>query len=275
MPDWAGDRAKLHSALSSVLGPGAAAAARPLGGGLNNTSYAVTHGGQQYVVRLPRPNAGSRLTLADELALLQMLAAAGLTPDPVGIDAATGALLTRYVPGARPWTAPAARDFTNIERIAAVLRRLHGVPARTRAFAPLQYAHTYIETAGGLESLSAADRARAAELCTLARDYEDRYPVTVVCHNDLVAGNVLDDGELRLIDFEYAACASPVLDLASLATMNDYGPEHIDALLRAYFAPPAAPVSAERFAKVARLVELIAFFWELASARALTGTEPR
>jgi thiamine kinase-like enzyme len=267
MPDLAGDRAKLHGALSSVLGPGAAAAARPLGGGLNNTSYAVTHGGHRYVVRLPRPNAGSRLTLVDELALLRTLAAAGLTPEPVGIDEASGALLTCYVPGAKPWTPAAARDPANIERIAALLRRLHGVRARARTFAPQAYAETYVAIAGGFAALDSMELARAEELRLLAVEYESRHPASVVCHNDLAAANVLDDGELRLIDFEYAALASPILDLASLATMNDYSPEDVDALLSAYFAPSAAPFSLAEFAKVARMVGLIARFWELACAR--------
>ena len=57
------------------------------------------------------------------------------------------------------------------------------------------------------------------ELLTLARRYDARYAPTAFCHNDLVAANVLDDGQLALVDFEYAVRADPLLDLANAAGM--------------------------------------------------------
>ena len=54
------------------------------------------------------------------------------------------------------------------------------------------------------------------------------------------APNVLDDGGLVLVDFEYAVRAAPVLDLAGLAGMNDYGERECRELLAAYYGdgPP-------------------------------------
>ena len=87
------------------------------------------------------------------------------------------------------------------------------------------------------------------------------------CHNDLVAANVLAGAKLRLIDFEYAAQAAPVLDLASLAAMNGYGEAEERLLLAAYESPVGEPFSRTEFAKVRRLVALLAHFW----ARAWSG----
>jgi aminoglycoside phosphotransferase (APT) family kinase protein len=266
MLELGNDRVRLDRALASVLGWGIEGAeVEALTGGLNNDSYLVTRGDHRYVIRLTRPNAGTTLTLDQEWLLLQAAAAAGAAPEPVGIDATSGALVVRHVGGAEPWTASRARDLTNIARITPLLRRLHAVPARVRKFAPLHHANRYIAAAGGDAALAPADREQAAELRALAVGYLQRYPATVVCHNDLVAANILDDGELKLIDFEYAALAAPVLDLASLAAMNDFGSLHREALLAAYFAPRTAPFSHEEFAKVVRLVALIAYFWKLAS----------
>jgi thiamine kinase-like enzyme len=92
-----------------------------------------------------------------------------------------------------------------------------------------------------------------------------RYPPSVVCHNDLVAANVLEAGDLMLVDFEYAARAAPILDLASLAAMNDFTDHERNELLRAYYRTPNAPVSPAELADVVRMVRLMAFFW----ARAL------
>jgi thiamine kinase-like enzyme len=266
MPDLPPDRDRLHRALAALLGRDATAVLpRKLGGGTSNESYVVEHAGAPYVLRLKRESAGATLGLVEELELLRVVAAAGITAEPVGVDVATGALLTRFVPHAVKWTAEAARGDANIARIAALLRRLHGVAAQLREFEPAHYAELYVNAAAALAPLGARDRQLAQELRGLAEEHRAQYRASVVCHNDLTAGNILDAGELLLVDFEYAARASPVVDLASLAAMNDYDRRQCRELLRAYFMTVAAPISAAEFAKVVRMVRLIAYFWALAS----------
>jgi thiamine kinase-like enzyme len=70
--------------------------------------------------------------------------------------------------------------------------------------------------------------------------------VTIVFgHNDLLAANLIDDGQrLWLIDWDYAGFNSPLFDLANLASNNEFTPELESVLLESYFgAPPAAPLS--------------------------------
>ncbi len=88
----------------------------------------------------------------------------------------------------------------------------------------------------------------ADELLGLARHYDSAYLPSALCHNDLVAANVLDDGDLVLVDFEYAVRAAPALDLAGLAGMNDYGENECRELLAAYYAggPPRVSLSRAR-----------------------------
>lgn len=101
----------------------------------------------------------------------------------------------------------------------------------------------------------------ARELIALAEEYDERFPPTAICHNDLVAENILDTGELRLIDFEYAVRAAPVLDLASLAAMTRMTARQRRLLVEAYYPDGSASFSADEFARVVRLSKLIAFFW--------------
>lgn len=259
-----GEPQRLKQALRTLLPGASAASARKLGGGISNASYTVAHAGKRYVLRFRLDSPGARLTLGEELALLRPLAAAGITPQALGIDEPTQALLTRFVADAVQWTTAAARDGANIARIADVLRRLHAVPAKTRLFDPVRYAEQYVEAAK--RRLDERGRRLAAELRERAADFGARYRASAVCHNDLVAANVLDDrGALLLVDFEYAALASPVLDLASLAAMNEYDRAGQRELLCAYFMTAAAPVAADEFAKVVRLVRLLAFFWAMAA----------
>ena len=265
------ERQRLHRAIGALLGP-RARALQPLAGGASNTSYLVACEDERYVLRLTRASPGATLALADELELLRALAAAGITPEAVGVHAGAGALLTRFLPDAAPWTAADARTPANIARIADLLRRLHAVPARAREFEPSRYTEDYLSAAAARAPLTAREQRLAASLRAAAAEYERRHVACVVCHGDLVAANVLDDGELRLVDFEYAALASPVLDLASLAAMNAYGGGERRELLRAYFGETAAPISAEEFATVVRMAALMAYFWARAGGH---GADPQ
>jgi thiamine kinase-like enzyme len=143
-----------------------------------------------------------------------------------------------------------------------------------RAFDPVAFAAEYLESLGGERALPVVQRPFADALTMLARDYRARYPHMVLCHNDLVASNILDDGGLWLIDFEYAVTAAPVLDIAGIAAMNDYGRYERLQLSEAYYEGSPVPFSAAELDKVVRLVRLIAYFWALSSAEQTAEPEP-
>jgi thiamine kinase-like enzyme len=125
---------------------------------------------------------------------------------------------------------------------------------------------------GYLVRLGAAVRgdARAArwgdELVALARRYDAEYAPTAFCHHDLAGANIIDDGELVLVDFEYAVRGTPLLDLASFAAMNGLGSGERRALLAAYAARVPEPAELEELAALVRFVRLMAWFWALLGA---------
>ena len=61
----------------------------------------------------------------------------------------------------------------------------------------------------------------------------------VPCHNDLLAGNLLQAGDrLMLVDWEYAGMNDRFFDLANLAVNNGLEPDDEARLLEAYFGEP-------------------------------------
>jgi thiamine kinase-like enzyme len=78
-------------------------------------------------------------------------------------------------------------------------------------------------------------------LLAIAEDLKARVgPIDVVFgHNDLLAGNFIDDGQrLWLIDYDYAGFSSPLFDLGNLCSNNGVLPADEDWLLEAYFERP-------------------------------------
>jgi len=58
---------------------------------------------------------------------------------------------------------------------------------------------------------------------------------TVPCNNDLLAGNVMDDGEkLWLIDYEYSGNNDPYFELGNIWSEAALPLEHLEALVGAY-----------------------------------------
>jgi thiamine kinase-like enzyme len=197
---------------------------------------------------------------ARQFALLQTLAAAELAPAPLGFDAESRLLVTEFIGNAAAVPPAELRQRSRVREVAGLLLRLHAVPAELPPFTPETYALDYLERLGGRASLSRPDRLRFDELRELAS-----HPIpgqACVCHNDLIADNVLFGSGTRLIDFDYAVMAPAVVDLASLAFMNGFGRAEAETLLDAYFEG-GRRLALEEFATVQRLLRLLAHFWSL------------
>ncbi len=62
------------------------------------------------------------------------------------------------------------------------------------------------------------------------------------CHNDLLAGNMLFDGEtLCIVDWEYAGMGDRFFDLGNLAVNNGFDEAAEESLLESYFGEPPTP----------------------------------
>jgi len=126
----------------------------------------------------------------------------------------------------------------------------------------------------GAVHLTAEERSWADELMRLGRHFDASYAATAFCHNDLAAANILIDGAAaRLIDFEYAGRGTPLLDLASLAGMNDFLVVQRRQLLDEYYGKaPAAPTLRD-LGNAIRMLRLLAYFWARVAEQRITDTD--
>ena len=224
----------------------------PLSGGLTNRNFRVSdHSRQNFVVRIGRDLPEHGVMRFNELAAARAAYAVGIAPQVV--YAANGFMVSRFVAG-EALTAARVREPRMLERIAALLRRCHrDIPAYLEGPALLFWVFQVIR--GYLRFLATRGAASGQQaLSTLASRAERLEHAVgavniVFGHNDLLAANLIDDGErLWLIDWDYAGFNSPLFDLANLATNSQLDASLETALLESYFDGPIAPVTRLAFA---------------------------
>lgn len=208
---------------------------KTLGGGLTNLNYEVTDGDARYAVRTGDDDPRLGIRRDSELACVRAAAERGIAPALV--HGTPGVMVSAFVDGTT-LTPELIREGDRIERIAERLRAIHAcdVAAHLPYFSPFQVALTYIALAeeGGLAMPEGDADALRAEVRGLRARIAPFLPT--FCHNDLMPGNLIDTGDrIWVIDWEYAGIGDPLFDLAGLASNCEFGPEHDDRLLRAYF----------------------------------------
>lgn len=209
----------------------------PLGGGITNVNFKVVDGAGAYVVRIGDDIPIHQVMRFNELAASRAAFEADLAPEIV--HAEPGAIVMRFIEG-RTLGAGDVRAPGMLERIVPLLKTCHNeLPRHLRGpalafwvFHVLRnYAHVLRD--GGSVHVGKLDR-----LLAVAADLEKAVgpAVTVFGHNDLLAANLIDDGDrLWLIDWDYAGFNSPLFDLANLASNNELDRDQERHLLALYF----------------------------------------
>ena len=189
-----------------------------LSGGLTNDNFHVRTGRMSYVARLCIERRRLGIDRRNEVACQRAAHAMGIAPEIMHHE--DGVLVSAHLK-ARTMTSEGVRDPKFIPRLAEVLRTLHNAWDQLLGeivyFSAFQTIRTYAETARSLKAELPSD---IAALLEDARKLSHKVApfVPTLCHNDLLAANILDDGQkVWLVDWEYAGIGHPLFDLAGVS----------------------------------------------------------
>jgi thiamine kinase-like enzyme len=236
------DAALQHSALLDRI-PGWAGRRRieqPLRGGITNRNYRVQLGAEIFVVRIPAKSGGwlgIDRRLEHQASLLA--AASGVGPEVVAFLEPEGVLVTRFIQGVPVSDADVHLPGT-LSRVAESLLAIHHAGVVPAAFSSFRVVERYAATARAHGVPIPAAFERAIEI---AGSIEQAIPVAapVLCHNDLLNANFIDDGDrIRVVDWEYAAMGDAYFDLGNFAVNHGLADEEQSFLLEAYAGEAAA-----------------------------------
>jgi thiamine kinase-like enzyme len=216
------------------LWPGRKARVADLSGGITNHNFKVDVDGRSYVLRM----GGNRTELlgidrATENAANRRAAEIGVGPEVFAFVESEGWLVTRFIEGQTP-SPEEMRTPGGIVRVAAVLRRIHGaapIPGRFDAHVVVDEYHAEAQAHGAVIPHEFEEARVISERIRHARGPQP----LVMCHNDLLNANFIDDGELHIVDWEYAGMGDRFFDLANLSVNHEFGVGEDRLLLAAYF----------------------------------------
>jgi thiamine kinase-like enzyme len=239
----------------------------PLSGGMTNRNYLVDHGRAKFAVRLGEDIPVHMISRANELAASRAAHAAGLSPQ-IHFHA-PGVLVMDYIE-ARMLSPADIIDPRMIRRLSSLIRVCHTeMPKYFRGPAMIFWVFQVIRDYAN--TLKEGDSAHLGELPLLLKKAEALEsaagPYSIVFgHNDLLAANLLDDGDrLWLIDWDYAGFNSPLFDLGGLSSNNSMPEERELTLLEAYFEAPVDEALWRRYKAMKCAALLRETLWSMVS----------
>jgi thiamine kinase-like enzyme len=229
-----------------------------LEGGITNRNFRVRLGGRDCVVRLAGKD--TQLLGIDRQAECQATSYAaelGIAPAVVEFLPDDECLVTTFISG-RPLEPEEVRERAT--GIAEDLRAVHAGPPLPSRFDVFEIVDAYRATTlarGGTVPDVFGDLRTAVQAVEVVFTGPEHEPVP--CHNDLLAGNFMYDGErVRILDWEYAGMGDRYFDLGNLSVNNGFDEDDDRRLLAAYWGEPCTE---RRFAAL-RLMRVMSDFRE-------------
>jgi thiamine kinase-like enzyme len=209
----------------------------PLEGGLTNFNFRVATPSCTAVVRLSSSD-GDLLAIdrAAEEANSRRAADSGAAPPVLAYLPERNALVVEWIEG-RTLAPDDLRDDAMLERVAAVCRQLHAGPRFVGDFDMFAIQRRYLalvqERGFRLPDryLDFAPRAVQVEEALAVRR-----EATVPCNNDLLAANLIDDGDrLWVIDYEYGGNNDACFELGNVWSESELSLDELAVLVDSYY----------------------------------------
>jgi thiamine kinase-like enzyme len=214
--------------------------AEPLTGGITNRNYRVAVNDEVFVVRIPA-QSGSLLGIDRwvEREASRLAAAAGIGPEVIAFIEPEGVLVTRFIEG-QPVRDHAIHEPVMLERIAQSMRRIHQSGSIPSVFSPFRVVEAYALTATRHGGHLPAAHEHAQAIAVIIERALSPQPL-VLCHNDLLNANFIDDGvSIRIVDWEYAGMGDRFFDFGNFAVNHQLTEDDEASLLMAYFGRVAS-----------------------------------
>ncbi|TPI29915.1 phosphotransferase family protein [Mesorhizobium sp. B3-1-6] len=232
-------------------------------GGLTNMVYRAG----EACLRIPGKGTQEYINRANEAVAAREAARAGVSPEVLYADPASGLMATRFIAGAetmspekfkaRPGSpARAGQAFHKLHSSGAVF------PFRFELFAMIDDYLKVLSTKDVALPAGYHDVVREAEAVRAALAAH-AIPLAA-CHCDPLCENFLDTGDrMWIVDWEYSGMNDPLWDLGDLSVEGKFDVGQDEELMHAYFGGEARPAERGRIVIYKAMCDLLWTLWGL------------
>ncbi len=208
----------------------------PLGGGITNQNFRVDIGKEAFIIRIPAADPdllGS--DLESEYAANLRAGQLGIAPEVVNFIRPEGYLVTRLIQG-HPLPPDKITLPNNIRRVVETLKKVHAMDKIPGRFDVFRAVYDYSVTALRYQVTFPRNYdwliARTLEAEKALRE---KLPKLRPCHNDLINANILTNGRIYILGWEYSGMGDIFFDLANFSDHHKLSDEQDHWLLKCYF----------------------------------------
>ncbi|MER9300551.1 phosphotransferase family protein [Mesorhizobium sp. M0621] len=232
-------------------------------GGLTNLVFR----GGDFCLRIPGKGTEEYINRANEAVAAREAAKAGVSPEVLHVDPATGIMVTRFIAGAETMSPEKFKLRSGSPaRAGEAFRKLHN----SGAVFPFCF-ELFAMIDDYLKVLSTKDVALPAGYHDVVREAETvrsalaAHPLPIVaCHCDPLCENFLDTGErMWIVDWEYSGMNDPLWDLGDLSVEGKFDAAQDEEMMRAYFGGEARPAERGRIVIYKAMCDLLWTLWGL------------
>lgn len=203
--------------------------------GMTNRSFLFQVYGKKYIMRIPGEGTDLLINRREEAAVYRAIDGRGICDDIAYMSPENGYKITEFLENSRVCDPDDPRD---LERCMNRLRAFHDLKLKVDHEFDIFKQIDYYESLWEGKASVYRDYPKTKANVLALRPYIERHRgEKVLTHIDAVPDNFLftSDGDVRLIDWEYAAMQDPHVDIAMFCIYAMYNRQQIDRLIDFYF----------------------------------------
>lgn len=203
--------------------------------GMTNRSFLFTCRDKKYIMRIPGEGTDQLINRREEAQVYQTINGKHICDDIAYINPENGYKITEFLEGARVCDADNVDDLKNCMQ---KLREFHSmnlsVAHEFNIFGQIDF---YESLWGGAPSIYRDYEKTKENVLSLQSYINDHVENRCLTHIDAVPDNFLftADGDIRLIDWEYAGMQDPHVDIAMFCIYALYNKRQVDRMINIYF----------------------------------------
>lgn len=203
--------------------------------GMTNRSFLFTCRDKKYIMRIPGEGTDQLINRREEAEVYKAIDGKHISDDIAYINPENGYKITEFLEGARVCNSD---DVNDLKSCMEKLREFHCQKLTVdHEFNIFDQIHFYETLWDGTPSIYRDYEKTKANVLSLKRYIDEHVEIRCLTHIDAVPDNFLftSEGDIRLIDWEYAGMQDPHVDIAMFCIYALYNKRQVDRLINIYF----------------------------------------